>query len=276
MTFSAVACLSKTNPSFASRLTNVTMCDRGPPRYGKKIPLYLLPRRDFSGGSSTNNSDGDSSLVPSGGTPSETILSVPKEDRGDCPLCKKYSKGPCGELFKKWLECLDKNEGNEINCDVLMAPLDKCLKKNEAYYDKISLYDDNDDEKTIEKWKEFIEEMEGEATTIIRDFDKETEPEMQLRLERQMGAAMFRSKIGNKILLLAYVKDQDGNILGAGSSEELYSFQGQLVLKFGADESCKDVIAHGLYGNEDDDDTENDIIIFRKMERMPSSTLKSD
>ena len=41
-------------------------------------------------------------------------------------------------------------------------------------------------------------------------------PEMQLCPKSNMGAAMFLPEMGDKVLLLAYIKDQDGNLLGAG------------------------------------------------------------
>ncbi len=256
--FSSLAVFVKaTNIPFTRDIT--TFCDkRAPPRYGKTIPRHILSRHFSDRGQKDN--DDETSAVAS--------LSIPVENREDCPLCKKYSQGPCGPLFKKWIQCLDQQKDDESKCDALVPPLEKCLKQNKEFYDKISVYDDAEDKHSMEDWIEFISQMEKSDTTSFRTFSTEKEPEMQVRLENQMGAAMFHKKIGNKILLMAYIKDQDGNIIGAGSSEDLYPFQGQLVLRFGVEDRSRDATAYGLYGSEEDDD--NEVIIFTKTERIPS------
>ncbi len=257
--FSTLAVFAKAaNYSFTKEA--ITICEkRAPPRYGKTIPRHILSRH-ISGGSQKDKDHENSIDVAS--------LSIPAENREDCPLCKKYSQGPCGSLFKKWIQCLDKQKDNESKCDALVIPLEKCLKQNKEFYDKISVYDDDDDKHSMEDWIEFISQIEKSDTTSFRSFSAEKQPEMQVRLESKMGAAMFHKNIGNNILLMAYVKDQDGNIIGAGSSEDLYPFQGQYVLRFGVEDSCRDVTAHGLYGSEENDD--NNVIIFTKTERIPS------
>lgn len=105
---------------------------------------------------------------------------------------------------------------------------------------------------------------------------------------------MFHKTDGqDRILLLAYVKDQDGDLLGAGSVEDLFDFQGQYVLRFrvsspsGSDSGSsvssdgtskksgsKDVTAYALYQNEcestDEDREDEDVVIYHKTERIPS------
>ena len=231
-------------------------CDRAPPRYGKSIPYHLISRKLSN----------RTVHVPA--TKNDDILSISKENRSDCPLCKKYSQGPCGTLFQQWLECIDANEGEEHKCDPLVVPLDKCLKDNKELYDKISLYDDDNDEDAVEKWREFIQQVEGEDGIKYKPFEEKLQPEMQLRPKSQMGAAMFHPKVDDQVLLLAYVKEQDGNLLGAGSVEDLFEFQDQYVLRFSVTGECRDISAHGLYGYEDDRD---DVVIYRKTERIPPS-----
>ena len=130
-----------------------TACERSvrqPPLYGKSIPFHLTSRNMSSSSSikSINNQekvvDGPKEMKEQGNDDIYGKIST-KEEKNDCPLCKKYSRGPCGPLFQKWIDCIDgKEENNQSDCDYLLAPLDQCLKSHQAYYDKISLYDDDD------------------------------------------------------------------------------------------------------------------------------------
>ena len=187
-------------------------------------------------------------------------------------MCAKYSKGPCGKLFQKWIKCIDAGEGDESKCDSLVAPLDECLKQHQDHYDKISIYDDDDDQEAIAKWRDFILEIEQEDGIRFKAFMGNHEPEMQLRPKTNMGAAMFLPKIADEVLLLAYIKDQDGNLLGAGSVEDLFPFQDQYVLRFGTSSQCKDITVHALYGYQDDSNgSHDDVTIYTKTERVPPS-----
>lgn len=310
---------------------------RPPPLYGKSIPYYII-KRDMSSesgifnngkkgtGSSQRDMDSISKASKEGNTSTDNAEGAGNEkNRSDCPLCQKYSQGPCGTLFTKWMDCIDrhqtqtstssksnKSDGDESQseCDHLMIPLDQCLKEHEEFYDKISLYTDDNDitEDSISDWKGFILDLEKAASTTsasssssevkpqLQLFPNSIEPEMQLRPKQNMGAAMFHKTDGqDRILLLAYVKDQDGHLLGAGSVEDLFDFQGQYVLRFRVSSSSgsgsssgssvssdgtskksgsKDVTAYALYQNEcestDEDREDEDVVIYHKTERIPS------
>jgi hypothetical protein len=277
-----------------------TSCERSvrqPPLYGKSVPFHLTSRNVASSSSikSFNNQekvvDGPKGMKEQDNDDIYGKIST-KEEKKDCPLCKKYSRGPCGPLFQKWIDCIDgKEENDQSDCDYLLAPLDQCLKSHQAYYDKISLYNDDDNGESgdngkhkdlLSTWKLFIEDLEytqktGNIKIRFKAFRKDNAPDMQLRPEQNMGAAMFRPNDGDgRILLLAYVKDDNGNLLGAGSVEDLFEFQSKLVLRFRVTSDCRNITAHGLYQNDDDSNhdgsetaRENDFIIYRKTERIP-------
>eukprot|EP00557_Chaetoceros_sp_GSL56_P005385 CAMPEP_0176489490 /NCGR_PEP_ID=MMETSP0200_2-20121128/7317_1 /TAXON_ID=947934 /ORGANISM="Chaetoceros sp., Strain GSL56" /LENGTH=324 /DNA_ID=CAMNT_0017886637 /DNA_START=59 /DNA_END=1030 /DNA_ORIENTATION=+ len=259
---------------------NTTICNGrvpSPPRYGKYIPHYLL-------GSSVSNKINHarySSLRSSNNDNKENNSSGGDKDKDKhkCPLCEKYSQGPCGDLFQNWLSCIDSHQGgNEAECDSLIVPLDACLKEHAEYYNTITVNsyllegedEDNtesnhDKRDTVDKWKEFIQELDKEEDiNTITDFPKGHGPKMELRAKDQTGFAMFCSRVEDRDLLLAYIQDQDGNVLGAGSVQELYPYQEQenddkpysshyyFVLRFAVPltKECQSVTAHGLYGYE--------------------------
>lgn len=232
-----------------------TECEKShmPPRFGSTIPYYLLfdRKRDFS--------------VTSG---------VINDDREQCVICKKYSQGPCGKLFKKWLECVDMNKGKESQCDDLVAPLDKCLKLHEEYYNTIDLYDDSEEKSNINKWKEFILKLEAgdEHPVSFDNFPTEIIPHIQIRLETMMGMIEFYPKVKKSdneyTLILGYAKDDKGEILAAASASEFYSFAGMPSLRFRATKNTKDIFCCAIYMDVNDEEAGN-IIVYRRIESLP-------
>jgi hypothetical protein len=245
-----------------------TKCDKGtvPPQFGSRIPFFLVnhQKRYFNTTTGTMKKSNFPDDIPS------------KEDRGECLVCKKYSRGPCGTHFKKWLECIDTNSGNEAVCDELVLPLDQCLKKNQEYYDNINAYDTEDKDEDENRWKDFILELEsGEEESIMYDqFPPDKVPDMQIRLEKKMGIIQFHPEItrnGSKhLLMLGYVKDQDSTILAGASADELVDFDEMRVLRFHTSNNTRDIVACAIY-TVANDDTPDDIIIYRKVERLPVS-----
>jgi len=119
----------------------------------------------------------------------------------DCPLCRKYSKGPCGILFQNWHgQCIpdsqydkksssntDKSKDSSalLTCDELVAKLDQCWKENSLFYDSISLYDDDDNDEVStttvksdnnikikitptlkDEWEIFVNDLEGKLLPL--------------------------------------------------------------------------------------------------------------
>ncbi len=204
---------------------------RPPRQFGSRIPYSLLnnntiyksrsisssQRRSFgtTNGKNGNDTDNEMNNIPLKG----------KQNRSECAICKKYSQGPCGELFIRWLDCIDNNDKNdndndESPCDQFIPPLDECLKANSDYYDNINMYDDDDDDNNNDgadnatpgdmknKWSDFIHELEqqrgsgkdkeSEETNInitYRSFPTDKCPEMQIRLDQHIGIATFHPRI---------------------------------------------------------------------------------
>jgi len=303
MAFTTAALASNNKNSYyytsscADKTTSTTTrkTPAAPPRFGKSMPHHLLSRPFTTSTTTkdipipTNTTNKEDSIQQQQSILVSKSKAGEKRDESACPLCKKYSQGPCGKLFQQWIECIDanENEGDASKCDSHVVPLDKCLKEHQEYYDKISIHDneDDNDQVAIDKWKDFILAIEQEDGIKYRPFSPSHddahahahEPEMQLRPKSNMGAAMFHPEMVDQVLLLAYIKDQDGNLLGAGSVEDLFPFQDQYVLRFGVTEKCKDITAHALYGYKDGSDgsdhgSDESLTIYTKTQRVPPSS----
>lgn len=235
-----------------------------PPRFGVFVPRHLLPK-DKRSLTTIISKDDTTHMIDN--------ISQSSSKRTDCPMCKKYSQGPCGDLFTSWLSCIDSNVGNEQKCDDYVQKLKSCLDNHNDYYEQIDAYGESKDENedvSIERWKSFISDLEQDGS--FRMFDKEEkqyQPDMQVRLQSKMGAAMFHPNIKDDILLLVYVKDQDGNILGAGSVDELFYWNetdalddkehdandGRFILRFRVEDDTTQVTVYALYGTEEEENS---------------------
>jgi len=194
------------------------------------------------------------------------------DNNGDCPICKKYSQGPCGEMFVKWLACTDKHRGSKddddehrisIMCQSLAEPLTECLQKEAKYYASLDIYTDEENDDDIEDlrqaWITVIQEVE-ECHQTTKDFP--SPPIMDIRPQDRTGMAGFDYKLPeNKMtIVLAYIRDNDtGELLAAGSIEDLWEYnvstnnkKGILRLSFGPE--CKSVTAYALYQSDNDDE----------------------
>ena len=239
-----------------------TTCEKNvsavPPRFGEHIPRKLLAK-DFSDDRSNSN---------------DFTSKIPLKDRNECMICKKYSQGPCGGQFTAWLNCVDSKNSETSACDDLLVEFDKCLKKNESYYENVDVHEDEDFENE-NKWKSFISELEAEndeQITRAKEFPKHNIPEMQFRLRDKTGVIMFHPKYiqdgSEKILVLGYVKDQNDVVLAGASSDEFIEYDGKLMLRFRTNETSSEVKACAIYMEPDQEEI-NEVVIYQRLERIP-------
>lgn len=191
---------------------------------------------------------------------------------------KKYSQGPCGKLFKKWLDCIDENSGKESICDELVPSLDKCLKQYDDYYENVNIYENDDDEEVnLNHWIEFIASLESgeEHEIVFKDFPPEIVPQLQIRLKKMIGVIEYHPKMlrdGKEYnLVLGYAKDNTGNILAAASFDELVEYEGMLILRFHASNDTQHVMTCGIYMESNDKNNENTekVVIYSRNEQLP-------
>mmetsp|Transcript_1690 Transcript_1690/g.2408 ORF Transcript_1690/g.2408 Transcript_1690/m.2408 type:complete len:364 (-) Transcript_1690:51-1142(-) len=195
------------------------------------------------------------------------------DHKEDCPICRKYSQGPCGEIFKEWLQCTDDHPGTDpttkedyhiSKCHHLAMPLAKCLEKHQAFYDQLDAIeienqhdggdddDDSMDELELQQaWENVIEELEEEHPKSMA-FPSDIQPDLQLRVETNTGMAVFalcrEKNEEDRPILCAYVKDQDGRLLAAGSREDLWDWRdGWGILRLAIRQETELVTAYAFY-----------------------------
>lgn len=208
---------------------------------------------------------------------SDTLPLIPKDDKNDCPLCKKYSQGPCGELFQKWLACaeqyksmMDSNTNEELHlskCRHLALPMAECLDKHQEYYDSLDVYSDEYEERVLlQEWTKVVKQVEEtHSSDTVLEFPPSLTPELQIRPSTNTGMAAFvynhDDDDNSRTLTLAYVKDAgSGELLAAGSLEDLWEWQDKYgVLRLNIPPKTTAITAYALY----------DDVLYSTMKQVP-------
>jgi hypothetical protein len=173
----------------------------------------------------------------------------------NCPICEKYSQGPCGKVFEAWLKCTDDHPGRDaesgkdlhlIYCADHAQELADCLNKHQDqdYYDRL---DDNDndssdsDNSDNDEYVQSSTDLKAEWERLIREEFKEVPrvpfpayhtPQFELRPKDRVGVVSFEmSDIDDTehektmALLLVFVQDAtSGELLAAAMPSELWHF----------------------------------------------------
>jgi hypothetical protein len=178
-----------------------------------------------------------------------------KSKNDDCPLCRKYRQGPCGGDFVAYFACRDKYpmDKEPEQCEELAKAWGNCLEKYAAEYESIDPYtedSENENHQDLRKlWDEYI--MDMESSLVATQFP--SPPQVQVRLSNLTGMVSFEYSVLGKDILLGYVRDeQTQELIGAGSSEDLWEYQGYGILRLSFLPSCKSVCVYALYTDEHD------------------------
>lgn len=208
----------------------------------------------------TTTSDDDATTIPN------DIIA----DREDCPLCKKFGSGPCGETFKRWLACTDDHPGKDASgeplhlskCSDLAEHLAKCLDENSEYYEKNDAKEvlDSTTDKDGElkhAWKQFVDDMEGSIASgkyNMLPFPEGINPNVEVRLATRTGAAFFSPEDDGRPLVAAYILDDNGSVIAAGSKDDMDMGTLGCVLQFKlSDTTMKSASVRAVYDTENDD-----------------------
>jgi hypothetical protein len=261
---SATATSASTSNTMSNH--NHTFCSNTSARRGSTSSTrrhYLPPpvgisARDFSCSSSSVNTATTSPATTASTGDNDDL---PSSYSDDCPLCAKYSAGPCGTLFRQWLACTDNavvantsdnGSGNDDHDHVALCAQDfgrlqACLEEHSDYYDKIRA--DVDDagatstststspSSVQQAWENMIqEELAGAAT---KSFPHSLRPNVRIRPKTGQATASFvvssSSSNGVDNFVLAFVRtmskgndSDEGNdadaytLLAAGAKEDLF------------------------------------------------------
>ena len=290
---SASAAAALTNANAACRLEGDETNGAGrrkprpPPRFTRHVPRPKVNtrtgRRSFSSSRGVSVTDESSQDVLAAAAAQGANKTKAK---GDCPICRKYSKGPCGKLFTEWMACTDANPGKDektgedlhlTKCAELAENLAVCLGQNADEYSGPIEYDDDEVnakdgagsgdipiKDLADAWLELITELESSSSTNSRKpYPAGISPELEVRPSSGWGVGAFAPTDGrDEPLVLAYLKDQSGSVLAAGSGQDLKESGG--YLRFQLDKEVESITTCAIYGGEGDDPIYEKIFHWKK------------
>lgn len=230
-TFSIAASVgTRKSPKAGSNTT--TSCESVPnEKNPKRPPVFGASIADLS--TSTTSSRTPSDTEPKY---SDNLKEAISEDRENCPICDKYSQGPCGGFFQDWLKCTDKYAGktdpktnDELHltkCSELAGKLARCLEKHEDYYEKVDVDQKENEEQSSAELKQAWERLiQEDIKDVPRDqFPAFHTPGIELRPSDRLGIVSFEmTDIDDLSLLLVYVQDAtSGELLCAATPADLW------------------------------------------------------
>ena len=263
--------------------------NRRPPEFGGTVPKLTTTR----GVVATNrniSSTYDKTMS------SSAVMGGEEEDRSNCPMCKKFSRGPCGMIFQRWLACTDCHTGKVdystgeplhlSKCADYAVELAECLEENTDYYSKDEYEEEidvgqqlKDSSELKDAWTVFVTEMEDcilSGKYTVQPFTATLDPKIKIRVNTKTGAAFFVLSSENEndeqqqqqpILVAAYILDNKSNVIAAGSQEVMY-MDDELgcVLQFKISDGMKSVTARAIYDTNASDDG---ILIFSRTMLVP-------
>lgn len=217
------------------------------------------------------------------------LASVVADDREeDCPMCKKFGSGPCGDTFKRWLHCTDKHPGKDVATGEPLH-LTHCLEFAEKLGECLDTHADNNDDNKEEEdikqqhekaqsqkdtntlkaaWREFVSEMEDGIKAnkfTAAPFPDSYKPSIQFKPNSKTGAAIFAPDVGGASIITAYIIDEHDNVLAAGSKEDMDMGRYGCILQFDVVNGMKSATCRAIY-----DSDETDVTIFTRTMLVPS------
>ncbi len=243
---------------------------RRPPEFGSTVPKITIRGISTTEMSETNLPNIDSN-----------------RDREDCPMCKKFSRGPCGGHFTVWLDCTDANPGKDKNgeplhltkCSDFSLILAECLEDNVGFYSKNDDVDDDINEDYTDPaarggamkdaWKEFVREIEDAVESrkySLLPFPVNIQPKMEVRPPTLTGAAFFVPENDGQPILAAYILDDSLNVIAAASREDMYmNYNIGCVIQFKIVEGMKSATCRAIY----DTAGEDDVVVYTRSMMVP-------
>lgn len=261
-------CAHATTPSARAEAPSREARRRRPPTFGPSLPT-LTARGAATRGASDASAPEDIA------------------ERADCPLCKKFGAGPCGSVFRRWLACTDlhpgKNSGGEprhlSECSDFAEKLAECLEVHTDYYaTSDSDTPDSDHERqhqetgqtegaSQEAWTDFVKDTaDGIAagTYALLPYPESLTPKVEVRLASRTGAAFFVPDKDGDSIVAAYLLDDKGVVIAAGSKGDMDMGSHGCVLQFKVAAGMKSTTSYAIY------DTENgEVLIFSRQTLLP-------
>ena len=133
----------------------------------------------------------------------------------------------------------------------------------ERVLDELDIYAEDQEEEAqlMEAWNEVISEVEATQTPVPFP----SPPDLQIKLSNNTGMASFDYEFSGQKIVLTYVRDDNsGELLAAGSMDDLWRYKGKGILRLAIPLSCTSVTAYALYIDEYDND-----ILYQHSQRVP-------
>mmetsp|Transcript_23767 Transcript_23767/g.53956 ORF Transcript_23767/g.53956 Transcript_23767/m.53956 type:complete len:307 (+) Transcript_23767:226-1146(+) len=238
---------------------SLASCSEGTvPRSRRRPPVFgLTVPRITTRGLATARPD-DAPLFDGG--------ELEQDDHDDCPMCRKFSKGPCGHRFKKWLACTDSHPGKDAQgeplhlqkCSDLAHSLAECLGRNGDYYSNNAEEDPpaSTSKPNVDQWKAFANKMEKGIECrkyTMSDFPSETLPRVQISRSGTGAVFIGCEDVKRQTIIAAYILDEQGELIAAGSKHDMELEAVGCVLQFKISNGLKEVTIRTIYDSEDED-----------------------
>jgi hypothetical protein len=151
-------------------------------------------------------------------------------------------------------------------CEQLAQVLADCLQKHQDFYSSSS---SSEHHPLKVAWKTFIKDLEEESKHRYEEFPKFLSPEVHIHSKKKYGLVQFlEQKDPKKSLVVAFIKDQDNDLLAAAMKEDMVEEETEveLLLRMDLPTDLKFVTIYAIY--EDDDS-----VIYTKAMHVPPALL---
>lgn len=188
-----------------------------------------------------------------------------EEKETSCFICRVNREGPCRNYWRRFEKCMDANpgeddKGNSLSAEACEKPFMawmRCQQNHLEYYQHRANVVEH------ELWTDDVVGLEDERPS--KPFPSKIKPGVEITApsgvdsKSEHGPSNSRAQIIFKLesdegapLVMAYVKDSQGNLLGFGSLSKLSKADipglVEIELKYPA---CKKLSIHALYEGED-------------------------
>jgi hypothetical protein len=250
----------------------LTSTSTSPCTFGTSIRAYSNSTTTTTTATGTSTAGKLQDLISYQKNSSPLSLEEKTLENENCPYCQKYSQGPCGKLFQKWLKCTDQHPGKDPSnpqvdwhltaCATFAQELARCLNQHESFYQTpfqpqqnenpatLQELDDDEEEQALHQaWQRLVED---ELEAIPRQsFPSSCKPIMEFRSNDRLAVAMVNMvNDQQQPLLLVYIQDVSTtthHLLSAGSCADLFVYKERGVLKCHLPESTTHIQVSALY-----------------------------
>ena len=184
---------------------------------------------------------------------------LPPDDQDketSCFICLVNREGPCRNYWRRFEKCMDDNpgedeEGNSLStkaCEKPFLSWMRCQQTNHEYYrERAEIVE-------YQLWTDDVKDLEDDRELI--DFPKSMSPSVEISTKDLNGfvSASVIVPMENDTdhpLVIGYVKNQQGELLGFGSRKKLAEGETEGKIDFTFDYANEYITIHAVYEGDD-------------------------